>query len=407
MTPSRQQPTDPRTAALIRMLGGRGTSRRSFMHGAAGAIGTAALLAACGRSGDSASTPSTSGSTTAAIDPAVRWASWTLYLDMDEDGTSYPTLDAYEEKSGNSVVYTEDIEGNLTFYDVIAPGLEAGKDCGYDLITMTDWMAGRLIRKGWIEQLATARIPNAENILPALFGVPFDLGRIYSLTWQSGFAGIAWDKEKLPNGINAVSDLWAPELAGGVEVLSEMNDTMGLLMLDNGVDISGNWGMDDFVVALDLLSEKIASGHIRSVKGNSYSEDLRSGDAVACFAWSGDIAALNAETGDRFGFALPAAGGTLWSDNLMIPLGAPNKAAAEDLINYYYDPEVAAEVAAWVNYITPVQGAQEAMEHIAPELVDNPYIFPDDSILAKAHAIRVLEADEEEQFLAAFADAIG
>ena len=137
-----------------------------------------------------------------------------------------------------------------------------------------------------------------------------------------------------------------------------MRDTMGLIMFSQGVDPAGDWGDDDFYSALEVLKEKIDSGHIRKVLGNSYTQDLASGDAIAVIGWSGDITSLNYESDDRFEFAIPEAGGTLWSDNMMVPIGSPARTNAEKLMDYYYDPEVAAEVAAWVNYITPVEGAQ-------------------------------------------------
>ena len=158
---------------------------------------------------------------------------------------------------------------------------------------------------------------------------------------------------------------------------------------------------------MDVLKQKIASGHIRQVRGNSYTQDLVSGDAIAVIGWSGDITTLNAGNGDRFQFALPEAGGTLWSDNLMIPIGATHRANTEKLIDYYYDPAVAAQVAAWVNYITPVEGAQKAMEAINPDLVDNQLIFPNAETLAKAHVFRTLTPDEETTYNKAFLDVIG
>ena len=165
---------------------------------------------------------------------------------------------------------------------------------------------------------------------------------------------------------------------------------------------------------LNLMSEaqeialgKQSDGQIRQVKGNSYKEDLISGDALAVICWSGDITQLNFENGDKWEFALPDAGGTLWSDNLMVPIGAPHKANAEALMDFYYDPKNAATVAAYVNYICPVQGAREEMEKIDPELVENPLIFPSDDYLAKAHVFRSLSADEETDFTNRFQKAIG
>ncbi|WP_448059998.1 polyamine ABC transporter substrate-binding protein [Cellulomonas hominis] len=397
--------------ALIAQASGHrplsGLSRRQFL-GALGGVGAAAFLAACGTGGSPSSGASRSAAGDLSADEKlVRWANWTLYLDQDESGTKYPTLEAFTTQTGIDVDYTEDIEDNDSFYGKVSGQLANGQDIGYDIVTLTDWMAARLIRLGYTQELDRSRIPNADNILPNLADVDFDPGRTHSLTWQSGFGGIAWAKDKVPAGMTSVSDLWAPELAGRVEVLSEMRDTIGLIMLDQGVDPAGDWAEDEFDAALGVLKDKIGSGHIRQVRGNSYTQDLVSGDAIAVIGWSGDITALNYENDDKFQFAIPEAGGTLWSDNLMIPIGATHKANAEEVMNYYYDPEVAAQVAAWVNYITPVQGAQEAMEAIDPDLVDNQLIFPDADTLARTHVFRTLTPEEETTYNGAFLDAIG
>ena len=417
MSPDRRPlPQDPRVRALIaqaaRPRSTAGLSRRQFLAGALGTVGAGALLAACGTGG----TSSPGGTATAtragavdvsATDKTVHWANWTLYLDQDSTGKKYPTLDAFMAKTGIQVTYAEDIEDNDSFYGKISGQLANGQDIGYDLIVLTDWMAARMIRMGYTQEIDRAVVPNAKNILPNLANVDFDPGRTHSLTWQSGFGGLAWAKDKVPAGLKSLSDLWAPELAGRVEVLSEMRDTVGLIMLDQGVDVSGSWGADQFNAALDVLKAKITSGHIRQVRGNSYTQDLVSGDAIAVIGWSGDITTLNAGNDNRFEFGLPEAGGTLWSDNLMIPIGSTHRSNAEKVIDYYYDPEVAAQVAAWVNYITPVEGAQKAMEAINPDLVDNQLIFPNAETLAKTHVFRTLTPDEETTYNKAFLDVIG
>lgn len=419
----RPQPRDPRVQALIAQAkaarsGGRavaqpaaGLTRRNFLAGGAGLAGTSALLAACGTGGASPSGGATSAAPAEATNH-VRWANWTLYLDYDDRAQIYPTLERFTEETGITVDYFEDIDGNDTFFGSISGQLANGQDCGYDIVTFTDRTAAQMINLGYTQELDLANIPNHVNLLESLRDVDFDPGRHHCLTWQSGFAGIAWNKEQVPDGLGSVSDLWAPELAGRVIVLDEMRDTMGLIMLDQGVDISGDWGDDEFYAAIDQLTELVSSGQIREVKGNAYVEDLISGNALAVIGWSGDIIALNFEnTGegeeDKWEFALPEGGGTLWSDNLLVPVGSPNKAAAEELINFYYDPEVAAEVAAYVNFITPVEGAREAIVEIDPELADSWLIFPDDETLANAHAFRSLSAEEETAYNEAFQSAIG
>ncbi|WP_024288807.1 PotD/PotF family extracellular solute-binding protein [Cellulomonas sp. KRMCY2] len=401
----RPLPTDPIVRALVRAQSAA-VSRRSVLAGGAGLAGAGALLAACGTGGTSG--PSASGGPAedrSASDKVVSWANWTLYLDYD--GESYPTLERFSEETGIEATYAEDIDDNDAYFGKIQGQLANGQDIGQDIVTLTDWMAGRMIRLGYTQELDKTKIPNAKNLLASLQDVSFDPGRAHSLTWQSGFGGVAWSKAAVPNGVHTISDLWAPELAGRIEVLSEMRDTVGLIMLDQGVDVAGEWGDDEFFAALEVLDQQIGSGQIRQVKGNSYAEDLVSGDALAVIGWSGDITVLNFENGENWEFALPEAGGTLWSDNLMIPIGSPHKANAEALMNYYYDPVVAAEVAAYVNYICPVEGAREAMAEFDPSLVENQLIFPDDATLSRAHVFRALTADEETRYNEEFQAVIG
>ncbi|WP_129337707.1 ABC transporter substrate-binding protein [Cellulomonas endophytica] len=383
-------------------------SRRSFLLGALGTAGTGALLAACGTGGPTGSPATTPAAGAGASDATLRWANWTLYLDQSEDGGTYPTLDAFMADSGIDVAYSEDVDDNDTFTGKVSGQLANGQDIGYDLVTLTDWMAARWIRQGWTQELVKENVPNAANILPGLADVDFDPGRTHSLTWQSGFGGIAWDKDAVPGGLATVSDLWRPELKGRVEVLSEMRDTIGLILLEQGVDVSSpDWGDTEFEAALDVLREQIANGQIRQVRGNSYAQDLVSGDALAVIGWSGDVTALNFENDDRFGFAIPEGGGTLWSDNLLVPSTSTRRENAERLMDHYYDPAVAAQVAAYVNYITPVEGAREAMEEVDPDLVDNPLIFPDEATLSQVKVFRTLTPEEEERWNGAFLEVIG
>jgi spermidine/putrescine transport system substrate-binding protein len=406
----------PEVRELIALHDRSRISRRSLLRGAGG-LGLGAFLAACGTPGSGGGTapadaPAATGPTPAqdvsATEKTVAWANWTLYLDYDEETQTYPTLEAFKQQTGIDASYSEDIDGNDTYYGKIQGQLANGQDIGKDIVVFTDWMAGRMVRMGYTQQLDKATIPNAANLRPQLQNVDFDPGRAHTLTWQSGFAGIAWNKEQVPGGLRTVADLWNPNLRGRVEVLDEWRDTVGLIMMEQGVDISSpQWGANEFGAAVDVLNEQISSGQIRQVKGNSYKEDLVSGDAIAVTAWSGDITQLNAENGDRWEFAIPDSGGTLWSDNLMVPIGARHKANAETLMNYYYDPTVAATVAAYVNYICPVQGAQEAMQQIDPELVSDTSIFPDEATLAQVKIFRSLTPQEETDFGGQFQSTIG
>lgn len=395
----RNLPEDPLIRRLVQQARAAQVTRRSVL--AAGAGGSAALaLAACAPAGSTAPTapPDVSDS-----DKTVRFSNWPFYIDQDDDG-NYPTLAQFTEATGIEVTYTEDVDDNNTYYGRVKDQLALGQDIGADAVALTDWMVDRLIRFGYAQRLDAANIPNKANLTPKLLDIDFDPGREFSLPWQGGFGGLVWNVDELPGGLESVSDLWSnPDLKGRISVLSEMRDTLGCIMLDQGVDIAGDFSEDDFMAALDLFKEQVSTGQIGAVKGNSYIEDLTNGDAIAGIVWSGDVMALNAEIGrEKFKFVIPSAGGTLWNDNYLVPIGSPRKKNAEALINHYYDPVVAAEVAAYVNYVTPVVGAQEAMLDIAPELAENQLIFPDEQTLSQVSVFRRLSAAEEQSYQSAF-----
>ncbi len=395
---TRPLPQDPMLRRLVLQAQQAQFSRRNVLKGMG--VGAAALtLAACSSGGQSELSPATDVSDTEKV---VRWDNWSYYLDVT-DGGDYPSLDMFEAATGIKPTYTEAIDDNNSYYGKIKDQLKLGQDIGADIACMTDFMVSRLIRFGYLAPLDYANMPNVTaNLVPALKDLDYDPGRKFTLPWQGGFAGIAWNKKALPGGLTSVSDLWDPSLKGRVGVLSELRDTMGCLMLDQGTDISGDWGDDEFDQAMAVLSENVANGQIRNIKGNSYSEDLQNEDTLAAIVWSGDITMLNEEAGDRWEFALPAKGGPLWNDNFMIPMGATHKKNAEMLINHYYDPEIAAIVAAYVNYIPPVVGAKEAAIAIDPELAENQLIFPNDETLANSKVFRTLTSEEEQKYGAEF-----
>jgi spermidine/putrescine transport system substrate-binding protein len=371
-------------------------SRRAVLAGA-GAVAGASALAACGSGGDSASAANT-----------VRWGNWPLYLDVDDSGKKYPTLEAFTAETDIAVKYFEDYNDNDEFYGKVQAQLKLGEDIGYDVVTPTDWMAARWMRLGYTQKYDTANIPNKVNILDSLASPSYDPNRESTLTWQGIMGGFGWNVEKNPKGIRTLDDLFAPQNKGKIVVLSEMRDTIGVILLGQGVDIT-KVTEDEYMNAVDFMAKKISDGWIRGVKGNEYAEDLTSGDATAVIGWSGDMFILASENEGKFDFAIPESGGTISGDNLIIPstASAAGKANGEKMINYYYEPAVAAEVAAYVNYVCPVKGAQAEMEKIAPELATSEYIFPTEKTSSRLNVFRSLTPDEETKWAEAFQQAQG
>ncbi|MEY2900625.1 MAG: hypothetical protein RL247_791 [Actinomycetota bacterium] len=395
---NRPLPEDPMVRSLVKMARKSQLSRRSFLAGAGG--GAVALgLSACAAGGTLEAAEDIS-----ATDKSLNWSNWPFYIDEDDDG-NYPTLVRFQEQTGISVNYMVDYDDNNTYYAKVRDQLQLGQDIGADIVTPTEWMAARWGQLGFVQELNEANVPNKANVVDSLANPDWDPGRKKSLPWQGGFAGIAYNVDKVGE-IRTVEDLWAPELKGRVVVLSEMRDTIGILMMANGVDISSDWGADEFNAALDVLREQVEAGQIRNVRGNSYTEDLVNEDALVAIGWSGDITLINYENGyddgEKWKFVFPESGATIWNDTMVVPIGSPRKTNAETLMNYYYQPEVAAEVAAWVNYVTPVKGAYEAALDIDPALAENKLIFPDEATLSQVKAFRTLTSDEDNEYQAAF-----
>jgi spermidine/putrescine transport system substrate-binding protein len=256
-------------------------------------------------------------------------------------------------------------------------------------------MAARWINAGYAEKLDKRNIPNAKNLLPALQHPPFDSNRDYTMPWQSGMTGIGYDPRKTGGKLNSINDLFDPKFKGRVSFLTEWRDSAGLVLLGMGIDAS-KASKADYEKAFEKIDKAAKSGQIRRFTGNDYAKDLASGNLYACVAWSGDIVQLQADN-PALQFLIPDDGAMAWSDNMLIPQGAKQPYGAETWMNYYYDPKVAAQLAAYVNYFCPVQGAKAEMEKIDPKLAANPLIFPDDKTQSKLHpSPSMSEADQRD-----------
>lgn len=389
-------------AALARGL----VSRRTAVLGLAG-LGVLGL-SACGSEGKGGGTAG-SGSPSAAAsaedlsdsEKVVSWSNWPEYIDVDDNGKR-PSIEAFTKATGIEVRYTEDYNDNDEFYAKVRPLLEAGDDTGRDVWCSTDWMVSRLIRQGYVQELSYDNIPNGGNVVESLSDVEFDPGRKFSLPWQSGFAGIAYNPASTGGKkIESIDQLFNDtSIKGRVTLLTEMRDTVGLVLLELGKDIT-SFTAEDFDEAIAYIQDAKDRGQLQGFTGNEYTQSLASGDIAACIAWTGDVVQLQFDN-PKLEYALPQKGFTIWSDNFVIPAMAKHKKNAELLINHYFDPEVMAEVAAWVNYIPPVTGTEEKLAAMDPELGKNQLIVPSEETLSRAHVFRGLSDEEETDFTAKY-----
>ncbi len=399
-----RMPEDPIVRNIVNMVRQQQFNRRQLLRGAAVAgAGAGALgLAAC--------SPGGSGGGEAG---SIVWGNWTYYLDFNEETGSWDSLDNFTAETGIAVQYIEDIDDNNTFYGKIKDQLALDQPTGYDVITFTDWMNARLIEANQIQEFDYANLPNVtKNLVDSQWdALDADPGRKLTVPWQLPASCWLWDTEAVPNGIKTLDDFLQPDLKGKVGVLTEMRDTMGLILAGLGYDPAGQWGDKEWDESIQWLDDAIQSGQIKNVKGNSYTQDLERGDTLAAMVWTGDVVMMNAESpeGPRWTIEVPESGGMIAADSFTVPNGttAESKALVEEMINYYYDPVVMAQVADYVTFVPPVKGTQEAMRDINPENADNPLIFPSEQDWERLHSFRTLTAEEDKKYSTEFQKVLG
>ena len=386
-------------------------TRREVLERAAlgGAVLTIpGFLAACGGDGGIEGAATTSGGIPTIADKTLAdkltISNWSLYIDIDEKTKKRPTLEQFTADTGVKVDYIEDVNDNDEWFGKNQAALRQGKAVGRDITVLTDWMAARMVRLGYVEKLDRDATPNASNLVSALASPGWDPDRSYSLPWQSGLTGIGYDPERFGGEITSIQQLLEdPKLKGKVSFLTEMPDTMGLLLRLDGADPS-KVEKAAFDKGIARLQKAVDSGQIRQFTGNDYAPLLAKGDVWACTAWSGDMVQLKLDN-PKLEFVIPEAGGMIWTDNMLIPKGG-DVFTASTFMNYVYDPKVAAQIEAYVNYICPVDGAKEEIKTIDASLASNELIFPSEATLSQVKAFDT-EAADNKDYKAAFQSVIG
>ena len=403
----------------------RPISRRDLLRmSGRGGMGLAALsfLAAC--AGDGSGTSSTSSDGGPSVMPPLAKelsvAQWPLFIDREKGGT-HPSLEEFMSSSGIQVSYETVINDNQQFFAELVPQLQAGQPTGWDLITLSDWVVTRMAEQGWIEQLDWSLLPTADaNMLPAFADPTYDPGNAHSVPWQGGLTGIAYYPDKVGGTITSFDDLFDERLSGHVGMLTEMVDTFGLTWLSMGIDPQ-DATEDDAHAAADKLRQQRDSGVLRKYYGQDYIDDLTSGDLWASMAWSGDIFYYKYLGGSPdLEFVVPDTGAMIWATCSEMPAGAEHPRDAHAYMDWYYDPEIAAQVTDWVLYMTPVKGVQEIMQGRADDasmsdgnreyyanLASSPLLFPpDDLAAANLHATPTFTPEALQTYIEIFDEVV-
>ena len=382
-------------------------SRRGFLQGmslSALAVGGGGLLTGCGTSGAKVNESECVSEDKSKTEKEISFSNWIGYVDpVKKEDTS--TLEKFEQQTGITVDYDTDINDNEQFFAKVSPQLRSCEPTGRDIIVMTDWMAARMIELNWIQKLDHSKMPNVDaNIIEFLASPDWDPGRKYSVPWQSGMTGICYNEE-LTDPVTSFKELLTrPDLKGKIELLTEMRDTMLFMLLMQGSDPE-DFTDDEFASAIDLLQGYVDAGSVRRFAGNDYVDDMKSGDILACEAWSGDV--INLLGGDPYKWLPPEEGFALWTDNMLVPIQAEHKSNAEELMNFYYDPVNAAKLAAWNYYFCPVEGAQEEIGQFDKSAVNSEFIFLDKKTLETGYLFMPLDDSQEQDYQSQFNQVMG
>jgi spermidine/putrescine transport system substrate-binding protein len=401
--------TDPRfESALEQFLQAQKQSRRRFLGRAGGAglaLSLSGLIAACGGvEGTEEKAKENTDKQSAAVshpkEPIGDWtfSNWPLYMDKK-------LLKAFDKRYGGKVRYLEDINDNYEFFGKVRQQLENGQPIGRDIVVLTDYMVARWIRNGYVEPIDKKNVPNAKNVVDNLATINYDPDRKYSLPYQSGATGVGYNIKKTGRELKSVKDFFDPKFKGRVTMLSEPYDAASTVLLGDGVDCS-KATLDQLLGAIDKIDKANQQGQFRRFTGNDYTTDLAKGNVWVSMAWSGDLVQLQSDNPD-LRFAYFEEGNVAFNDNMLMPAKVEHPYAAETMMNYLYDPEVAAKLAAYVNYISPVKGAKEVLEKSDPDIANNELIFPPPEIQAKIHAYPNLSPADEREMQEAMAKVTG
>jgi spermidine/putrescine transport system substrate-binding protein len=381
----------------------RRTSRRTFLGASAGLAATG--LAACGGvKGTATESKAEVAKKAQTVDhpkTAIAdwtWSNWPLYIDKK-------VLKTFDKRYGGHVKYLEDINDNFDFFGKVRQQLEQGQSIGRDLVVLTDYMAARWIRSGYAEPIDKRNVPNAKNLVSNLQGINYDPQREYSLPWQSGVTGIGYNIKKTGGPLHSVKDLFDPKYKGRVTFISEPYDAASLVLLGEGIDCS-KATIDQLLQAIEKIDKANRSGQIRRFTGNDYTTDLAKGNVDVVMGYSGDLIQLQSDN-PNLRFCFPEEGSVQWTDNMMIPAHAEHPYAAETMMNFVYEPQIAAKIAAYVNYVSPVKGAKDVLLKTDPGIAKNPLIFPPDKLAATFRPYPALSSKDERTMQEAMAKVTG
>lgn len=305
---------------------------------------------------------------------------WSTYIAED-------TIPNFEELCGVTVEYTtfESDEAALTRIRQGNPG--------FDIIVPSGDTIAVMAREDLLIPLDRDAIPNFANLSENLVGAPYDPENEFSVPYQWGTVGIGYNTEKLPDGITTWAELWAYD--GPVAWLDDRRAMFGVALTILGYS-PNTTNVEEIEEARQFLQDN--GSNVTVIAADDGQELLVRGDIDITVEYSGDIIDLGYDCEcDTYAYVIPEEGANLWTDNLAVPVDAPNPELAMVFIDYILDAQVSADISNFTAYASPNQVAiDEGL--IDAELLEDPGIYPSDEVRANLFVIEEPDADVEQAY---------
>ncbi|MEU6748888.1 spermidine/putrescine ABC transporter substrate-binding protein [Spirillospora sp. NPDC046719] len=385
----------------------RSTASRRDVLRLMGAAGAGLALSACGVKGQGGKEKVTQTDVQKywagkAKTGKLSWANWPGYMEDD-----HSTIKAFEKATGIKVDYKEVIQEMGPWFGKIQAPLAAGQSIGFDLMVMTNGIQLEQARQlGYLAPLDQSRLKNFQaNAGPTFKNPSYDPGNAFTVPYESGITGIAYNTKYVKEEITSIAQLFDPKYKGRVGMMGDSQELGNFGMFLLGIDPEKST-QADWEKAAAKLREQRDKGIVRKYYNQDYVDAVSKGDVWMTMAWSGDVYSM---TSPDVRFAIPKEGGTIWTDNMCIPKTAGSPVDAITLMDWLYVPENNAPLTEFVNYITPVPGVKQIVAADAAKatgqekkdltrLSTSPLVFPSEADMQRLRRYRRLTQAEETRY---------
>lgn len=288
----------------------------------------------------------------------------TLYVYNWGDYIDESVIGEFEKEFNIKVVY-ETFATNEDMYVKLKQG-----GTKYDVAIPSDYMIEKMIKEDMLEKIDLNQVPSFSNIGSEFKNLPFDSANGYSVPYLWGTVGIIYNKTMVTDPVDSWDILWNEKYKGQIVMLDSQRDALAVSLKRLGYSLNSRSNQELEAAKAELIKQKPL---VMAYAGDNLKDMMISGEGAMAVCWSGDAMYMISENPD-LAYALPKEGSNLWFDNMVIPKGAQNPAAAHQFIDFMNRPEIALKNVAYIGYSTPNTEAKALLD---PEVSGNKGAYPE------------------------------